>query len=177
VALFFSLGSMKTLAYIIAIVFAFTGCAGDMARGFRTPDLREAIARNDTIVLSKFTDFAWDKVYIFAPYTPEDIIKSEIGESIPFPHSEDEGHCLLAFSEKGKVVAWLEVQRSDADFADLHRVGGYSPQEAVFLVKKTADGWKKLVLPNQSPEPNAGGAGHSTVAVNVASRRGLSFPW
>ena len=43
-----------------------------------------------------------------------------------------------------EVVRSFEVGRREADFASLHRTNGYSPQEAVFIVRETEDGWKKL---------------------------------
>jgi hypothetical protein len=52
--------------------------------------------------------------------------------------------CLLVFVTEPPVTRAFEVRRSDADFSELHRPEGYRPEEAVFLVKEAANGWKKL---------------------------------
>jgi hypothetical protein len=119
------------------------------ATGFATARLREAVARDEVIELKKFTAFEWDKVHIFAPYAPPEQIKSDVGQEVRFPHSRSEGHCLLVFLAGSSVIRSIEIQRNHADFSELHRAGGYRPEEAVFVVKRTPDGWRKLQLQRQ----------------------------
>jgi len=135
---------MNVATYVVALVLALTGCAKDKSHGLATVALRDAIAKNEVIELKKFTPFPWERVHFFAPYTPPAVIKTEVGTEIPFPHSSNEGYCLIVFLSGGAIVASFEVRRGDADFSELHRRSGYGPEEAIFTVKQTPDGWKRL---------------------------------
>src|SRR4051794_37131979 len=99
---------MNVAGYIFALVLALTGCAKDKSHGLATLALRDAIAKNEVIELKKFTAFPWERVHFFAPYTPPTVIKSEVGTEIPFPHSDNEGYCLIVFLAGRAIVASFE---------------------------------------------------------------------
>ncbi len=138
------LAKMKITVLILAVGLALIGCAKSDSHSFAIPALRDAIARKEVIELKKFTAFSWDRVHFFAPYTPPDVIKKEVGKDVPFPHSSSEGYCLVVFMAGSTVVVSFEVGRSDADFSMLYRPGGYRPEEAMFTVEQAPYGWKKL---------------------------------
>src|SRR5438552_106516 len=121
---------MKIAVLTLAAILALTGCAKSNLQGFAIPALKDAIAKTEVIELKKFTAFPWDRVHFFATYTPPDVIRKEVGQDVPFPHSSNEGYCLVVFMASSTVVASVEVRRSDADFSTLFRPGGYSPEEA-----------------------------------------------
>lgn len=135
---------MKIAATALAVAFALVGCAKKDSRGLAVSDLRQAIATQEVIELKNFTAFSWDRVHFFAPYTPPDIIKKEVGKEIPFPHSDSEGYCLVVFMAGSTVAGSFEVGRNDADFSTLFRPGGYRQEETKFTVERSSDGWKKL---------------------------------
>jgi len=139
---------MKITELTVAVALALAACAKNDSHGFATSALRNAIAKKEVIDLKKFTRFSWDRVHFFAPYTTPDFIKKEVGKDIPFPQSSSEGYCLVVFTAGSSVVASFEVGRSDADFSMLYRPGGYRPEEAMFTVAQTSDGWNKLVRAN-----------------------------
>ena len=135
---------MKTAATSLAVAFILVGCVKNDSRGFPVSDLRNAIAAQEVIELTNFTKFSWDTVHFFAPYTPPDAIKREVGKEIPFPHSNSEGYCLVVFMAGSTVARSFEVKRSDADFSLLYRPGDYRQGETKFTVVRSTDGWKKL---------------------------------
>ena len=135
---------MKIAAFTLAVAFAFVGCAKNDSNGLAVSALRNAIAKQEVIELKNFTMFSWDTVHFFAPYTPPDVIKKEVGKEIPFPHSSSEGYCLVVFMAGSTVAASFEVGRSDADFSMLYRPGGYRQEETKFTVERSSVGWKKL---------------------------------
>src|SRR6266850_7653128 len=138
------LAKMKRAVITLAVALALLGCAKKDSHGFALPALRNAITKKEAIKLKNFTTFSWDRVHFFAPYAAPDVIKKEVGKDIPFPQSSSEGYCLVVFLAGGTVVASFEVRRSDADFSMLYRPGGYLPEEAMFTVEQTSDGWYKL---------------------------------
>lgn len=60
------------------------------------------------LVLSELTDFDWDHVYAFPPYTGPNDVSSTLGERLPI--TEDillglsDGHVLVVFTRMDKVV-------------------------------------------------------------------------
>jgi hypothetical protein len=108
-----------------------------------------------SVDISSLTDFQWDRLYIFAPYsTPEDINKS-LGFTWPEAASSDitlHDHInLLVFVRGNEVVEHVEFLRAKGDFSGAASVEAYTPDQASFLVDD-ADGMKILVpsLPSAS---------------------------
>ena len=138
--------NLKSVAAFFCAALALlmlTGCPEGI-RGIDIPNIQKAISEGREIRLSDFILFRWQRVFIYAPYTSQDQIKKETGTAVPFPGSDSEGHCLLAFIDEGKVVKSLEVKRSEADFSALQRKGGYNVDEAVFKAVTLSSGRKQL---------------------------------
>jgi hypothetical protein len=103
------------------------------------------------IVLSTITSFQWDMLYVFEPYTTPDTINGTLG--FQWGKSEKTGISssyqidLLVFVRKGKVVNYVEHNRSDGDFL-LSNNNGFDPKEARFTVSLNyqvdAKGWLEL---------------------------------
>ncbi|MGC9454029.1 MAG: hypothetical protein ACP5HU_04120 [Phycisphaerae bacterium] len=85
------------------------------------------------------TDFEWDGLYIFPPYTGHQEIENTLGYS--WPPAEDSGidmddtFCLLVFTHNKEVVAYVEYPIERGDFADVGGTTKLSPDDAVFLVR------------------------------------------
>jgi len=59
--------------------------------------------------LSRFTNFEWDTLYSFAPYTPEETIYEVIGYQWDKIHSTvSEGMNQIVFLKDGKVVCYID---------------------------------------------------------------------
>lgn len=136
---------MKNIALLLIIAVASFGCARLSDEGFDPAKLSADVSRGAVVSLADYTSFQWDRVHIFSPHTPAETVKSEVGKSVPYPHRDSEGWCLLVFLSGREVVSAFEVERTSADFAHLFRAGGYSQEEAVFDVEvRPADGWRQL---------------------------------
>ena len=99
----------------------------------------------DKVDLSLITMSKWDRFYIFQPYTvPEKIDnvlgKFWIGARFSDIKSSDQIN-LLVFTNKTKVVQFLEFPRSAGDFAFAVNDSGYSILESQFV----ADENKRMV--------------------------------
>ena len=94
------------------------------------------------IRLKDLTDFTWDRVHIFNPYTPTEKIDKDLGYVW-----QSAGHTsiytldaiiLLVFTNKGKVVFYVDLPRYPGDLRGNYKQGGYSPDEAIFKVVEGA---------------------------------------
>jgi hypothetical protein len=61
-----------------------------------------------SIVLSDFTDFDWDHVYAFPPYTGPNDVSAVLGEKLPITkeirYGLNDGDVLVVFTHDDKVV-------------------------------------------------------------------------
>ena len=101
--------------------------------------IQKALIKNENpIILNKITNFKWDKLYIFSPYTS----KSDILEALNFQWEGvnkiniemTDGMCLLVFVQNRTVVKAFEFNRKYGDFVPLVQANPYSPNDAIFYV-------------------------------------------
>ncbi len=109
--------------------------------------------------LKELTDFEWERVYLFTPYTPHKVIDDDLGfvwkpaRKIHMDWRDDVN--LIVFTDSGKVVFFVEHQRNFGDFDGAYKREGYGPDEAVFEVTdkgtRQPDGraWLRLQKRNQ----------------------------
>ena len=91
------------------------------------------------IDLSSVATFSWDKLYIFGPYTPSEIVNKSLGTIWPeyWDRSieSNEAIILLVFTDKGKVVQYLEYPRGpQCDFTGAQNLDGFNRDDAKFVV-------------------------------------------
>jgi hypothetical protein len=93
-----------------------------------------------TIKLKDLTDFKWDRVYIFPPYTALETIDSDLSFVWPRArsvHIDDRDDInLIIFTDNRQVVAHVEHPRSLGDLDGSYKREGYSPDEAIFMVEE-----------------------------------------
>jgi hypothetical protein len=88
--------------------------------------------------MQSVTNFIWDKMYIFVPFTGPDYIEETLGfkwkraKSIAY-RSRDHLN-LLVFVRNGQVVEYLEFYGAKGDFSTAIRPEGFTPDEAIFSV-------------------------------------------
>jgi hypothetical protein len=108
--------------------------------------------------LKDVTDFDWDEVYVFNPYTTHEEIESQLGfkwsdgDRIDLGSRDDIN--LLVFVKDNRVVQYLEVPRGRGDFIlSSDDVAGLSPQQAKFEVRPQGEqaNWIDLVLVDSLP--------------------------
>jgi len=94
------------------------------------------------IRLKELTDFAWDRVHIFNPYTTNEKIDTDLDNAWRSAGQTSidtlDNIILLIFTNKGKVVFYIDLPRYPVDLRGNYKQGGYSPDEAIFKVVKGA---------------------------------------
>ncbi|WP_310487435.1 hypothetical protein [Chamaesiphon sp. VAR_69_metabat_338] len=112
--------------------------------------------------IAEITDFVWDKMYIFAPYTAPAQVDRALGfewqeyKSLGI-ESKDTDDLLVFVAHKmgdGRVVKFTKCQRSFGNFRFSQATNGYgySPVQAVFAVSVKAQ--NKLLLAINEPKQN-----------------------
>ncbi len=108
--------------------------------------------------LKDLTDFEWDRVYVFTPYTSAEEIRRALGftqsQRVDTSIEMLDSFNLLVFTNARKVVGYVEQPRHLGDFGDefgATRKIGFSPSEANFRVELEDYGqpWLVLHLQNQ----------------------------
>jgi hypothetical protein len=112
---------------------------------------RKAQSESDrTVELRDLTDFEWEKVYIFPPYTSADQIKRDLG--FDWPSAKDTGiemfdqYNLLVFVQRGTVIHYVMFPHKFGDFVTDGLKNGLGLPEAKFKVE-VKDG-RPLLLSN-----------------------------
>ncbi len=112
-----------------------------------------------SIRLADLTNFGWDKVYIFHPYTPITTIDAELGSASAevrhIPIDMSDSFNLLVFTQDGKVVSYLTYPTHLGEFSSRYSVKhgrkGFSRNEAVFdVVESSGRPWLVLHQQNES---------------------------
>jgi hypothetical protein len=121
---------------------------------FPSPAVSRALAAKvhlgpGTIIdFAQIAPFAWDKVFVFHPYTSKERIDRCLGfrwDSAEWSVIDSfDGANLVVFVRNGAVVCWFDHSRSDGDLMDLADGKGYTRQEAIFRV--CLDQEQRLVL-------------------------------
>ena len=97
---------------------------------------------------SHVAPFAWDRVFVFHPYTPRTHIDACLG--FPWDGSKwseiesSDGVNLVVFVRDGAVVCWFDHSRRDGELVALADPKGYTREEAKFRV--SLDQEQRLVL-------------------------------
>jgi hypothetical protein len=77
---------------------------------------------NLTVSISSITDFQWDTLFIFGPYTSVDAIHAKLGykwsEAAQTQIEWSDRFNLLVFTKDGKVVRYFKLPRGIGDFPD-----------------------------------------------------------
>jgi hypothetical protein len=138
-----------------------TGCADrPPASGAFEDQLATAVTASGQsakpLKLADVTDFAWDRLYVFPPYTPTAAIQRDLGFAWPEADrtgiDERDGVTLLVFVANRHVVRSVEYPRNRGDFAMIDHHAGFTPERAVFRVsREDADPAWWIVTEAQSP--------------------------
>jgi len=129
--------------------------------------------RSSKLILKDATDFAWDHVLVFGPYTSKKLIEQALGTrwtgSTEIESSDSIN--LLIFEENGKVVRYAEIGRS-IDFLCADSIPEHwSPAEAVFPVR--TDGPRVLV--DVRPRRATNDTGDDVVQCNSHGKQDITY--
>ena len=91
----------------------------------------------DVIDISTITPFAWERLYLFGPYTTNEQIVEATGirrlGSLKSMIEYSDGIVLFVFVNQNKIVKHMDYYRTP-DFVYSIRESGYSPSEAIFII-------------------------------------------
>jgi hypothetical protein len=96
----------------------------------------------------RLAPFDWDRFFVFAPYAPAEKVRQELGSAWPEAGriEKRDDVVLMVFVNQGRVVRFVDLPRSGADFAGAARQGGYSHSDAVFRCTKGPQGPRRCVF-------------------------------
>jgi hypothetical protein len=141
----------------VALVLAAVACACSRHESTLQERIAKAVAQGEgaTIRISDVAEFEWDRFHIFPPYTPTDDIDRELGFHWPSAASTGidqlDSFTLLVFVRSSEVVAYVKLPRRDGDFSEIKHPGGYSREDAVFVVRQEYRGEPWRILHEVSP--------------------------
>jgi hypothetical protein len=99
---------------------------------------QEKLNNNFVIDISTLTPFAWDRFFVFAPYASPERINSTLGRLWVGQYfttiKTNDRVTLLVFTNKGRVVQYLEYPRGNGDFSTVDNNIGYSAEESLFSI-------------------------------------------
>lgn len=104
------------------------------------------IDKSEEVNFQEITDFDWDNIYIFTPYSdPKNIFKEDKikNYNISFNIEHLDTINMIAFVNQNKLVKFVEINRSDFEFEKIENYK-VSKSDAIFNV--IFDGGSKLVL-------------------------------
>jgi hypothetical protein len=138
---------MKTclrLLVVLAAAVCLAGCDKMRQRENFQRDLQAAVksaltTNQPSIQISSLTQFEWDKVYFFHPYTPPDAIDKELGfkwkARVKTEIGSSDSFTLVVFVKNGKVVQHARI-RGNLGHWNLDERNGFAPGEDVFELER-----------------------------------------
>lgn len=147
----FYIGSVLLLACILSGVFAWTTCSRGFVQSLESSAEAAAARSNNVVNISALTDFRWDTLYIYHPYTGVDEIHAQLGYKWADAQTTgidlSETFYLFVFVRDGKVVRHYKFSRRIGDFEDLDGHNSFKPEDAEFeVIEVNKDGVTRLRL-------------------------------
>jgi hypothetical protein len=108
------------------------------------------------LVMADLTEFAWQRLYVFTPYTTQEQINRSLGFDWPDPEGIElnDTVALLVFVNDGEVVSYVAQPLDKGDFSGLGDGSPWTPESAVFVVaddREAGLGQRWLVLREEAP--------------------------
>src|SRR6266571_2005869 len=112
------------MAVAVAIVagglFACAKSDGDFIKAIERSAHIASTSTNPVVTVSALTDFQWDKLFIFGPYTPVQKIHAQLGfewaDAEKTHIGSSDTYYLLVADEDGKVIRHVTLPRTVGDF-------------------------------------------------------------
>jgi hypothetical protein len=146
----------KYLRTVLSLMMWCVGIGVACSRGLPTPHNERSFSGRLELAVSKkkdnkepvvvnvaqLTDFDWDRMFVFAPYTDVATVQKTIGYEwggarISQIDSQDRFH-LLVFTKQGKVVKYFQYPRGAGgfEFTPTDWSEGFTKDTAVFVVEE-----------------------------------------
>ncbi|MCX8156490.1 MAG: hypothetical protein N3J91_08605 [Verrucomicrobiae bacterium] len=125
-------------------LFACAKSESGIVRAIERSALAATATTNPIVAVSAVTDFAWDKLFIFSPYTPVDKIHAQLGfkwsEAEKTHIDSSDTFYLLVFVKSNKVVRHVKLPRTLGDFQGLESQNAFAYGSDTFKVLSTGAG-------------------------------------
>lgn len=136
---------IRTMTVIFIAVFLLAGCGKpeDATADPVVSGIARSVKMDGSVRISDSTDFEWDQLYIFPPYSLFDDMEKMVGSGLSRTNallgiSVDEGFCYFVFLKEGTVVKAVYVHRFPGDFSSV-KIGPHSPETARFEAHLNGD--------------------------------------
>lgn len=138
----------RTFALALAVsLFALSACAKSESGFIKAIERSAQIASastNPVVTVSALTDFQWDKLFVFGPYTPIQKIHAQLGftwaEAEKTHIDSSDAFYLLVFVKDGKVARHFKLPRTIGDFQTSETTDVFTPGNDTFEVKSVNAG-------------------------------------
>lgn len=91
---------------------------------------------SDTLIVKHVTDFDWDRMYVFSPYSPPQKVNQALGfqwgDYKETEFTRKEHAVLFVFVHNNKVIDWSISSRTKSDYLPSATIYAYTPETAVF---------------------------------------------
>jgi hypothetical protein len=109
---------MKRMLQLLVLLVSIPGCT---AKAPVSERVGGAVGGGEVIDLMQLSDFAWDNLFVFSPYTPRASVCSRLSEAwsaceLSLPPYVGEGSYLLVFVGGNSVVHHEMHSRGNGDF-------------------------------------------------------------
>jgi len=110
---------IKIVGLIILLIIGFA-----LSNGKHNTKVEQKISQitkdntRKSINVKNITSFAWDKAFLFGPYTSQEKINKQLGVTFKDPSDirKRDDIFLLVFLKDGKIVQYSEIKRQSCDF-------------------------------------------------------------
>ena len=113
--------------------------------------------RSDRIALRDLSDFDWDRVFVFGPYTTSQTITKTVGFELPelagYHIDESDSIQIIVFVKDNKDVRNEQINRGKFEFAPQALASPFTPATAVFRVTHR---FPQIILVPERPPSNSG---------------------
>jgi hypothetical protein len=149
------------LPLTILLVLLLIGCQPQLDHQKISQSITAQLNQGKTqIKIAEVTNFTWDSMHIFSPYTSAAAVDQALGFKWPEYQSlgidSNDAHDLLVFvsHDRGnkQVVKFAKYPRKLSSFRQTANGYGYSPAQAVFAVSTKAE-YKLLMSVNEPQKP------------------------
>lgn len=118
--------SIVGIALCLSLTIGICSCSyssNDLLTKFRNAALKSKNGDHSAVFISLSTDFEWDTLFVFGPYTPVQDIHAQLGynwvEAEGTGIQSSETFYLLVFMKDGKVIKHCKWSRLNGDFKGL----------------------------------------------------------